>query len=94
MNQELIHKYLKGETSSLENQEILDWVETSRENRKEFLRYRRLYDTAIWNETGQLSDNIKKKTVQTVPFIRKWMVAVIGGKLCTTIVISFGSQIG
>ncbi|MDD4490777.1 MAG: FecR family protein, partial [Paludibacter sp.] len=73
MNQELIHKYLKGETSSLENQEILDWVETSRENRKEFLRYRRLYDTAIWNETGQLSDNIKKKTVQAVPFIRRWM---------------------
>ena len=73
MNQELIHKYLKGETSSLENQEILNWVETSPENRKEFLRYRRLYDTAIWNETGQLSDNIKKKTVQAVPFIRRWM---------------------
>lgn len=73
MNQDLIHKYLKGETTSSENQEIMSWIEANAENRKEFLHYRRLYDAAIWNESGQSSGNTSKKTVKSVPFIRKWM---------------------
>lgn len=73
MNQDLIHKYLKGETTSSENQEIMSWIEANAENRKEFLHYRRLYDAAIWNESGQSSGNTGKKTVKSVPFIRKWM---------------------
>jgi ferric-dicitrate binding protein FerR (iron transport regulator) len=73
MNQDLIHKYLKGETTSSENQGIMSWIEADVKNRKEFLQYRRLYDAAIWNESGQSYGNTSKNTVKSVPFIRKWM---------------------
>lgn len=73
MNQNLVHKYLKGETTSSENQEIMSWIEANAENRKEFLRYRRLYDAAIWNEGAQSSGNTEKNIVKSVPFIRRWM---------------------
>lgn len=73
MNQDLIHKYLKGETTSSENQEIMSWIEASAENRKEFLHFRRLYDATIWNESVQSSGNSEKKAAKSLPFIRKWM---------------------
>lgn len=73
MNQNIIHKYLKGETTSRENQEILNWIEASAENRKEFLHFRRLYDAAIWNEKEQSSTKREKDPVKYFPFIRRWM---------------------
>jgi ferric-dicitrate binding protein FerR (iron transport regulator) len=76
MNQDLIHRYLKGETSSPENHELLNWIENNADNRKEFLRYRRLYDAAIWNDAGETGisiNNSTTKAAKTVPIIRKWM---------------------
>ena len=34
MNQDLLHKYFKGETSVDEEKRILNWVDESEENRK------------------------------------------------------------
>lgn len=73
MNQNLVQKYLKGETTSSENQEIMSWIEANAENRKKFLHYRRLYDAAIWNEAVHSSGNTEKRTVKSVPLIRRWM---------------------
>ncbi|MEA4936667.1 MAG: FecR family protein [Paludibacter sp.] len=89
MNQNLLHKYLKGETTSSENQEIMSWIESSTENRKEFLRYRRLYDAAIWNEAAQSSSNTEKETVKSLPFIRRWMqvAAIIAIAISGTVFI-------
>lgn len=88
MNQDLIHKYLKGETTSSENQEIMSWIEANAENRKEFLHYRRLYDAAIWNESGQASGNTKKY-VKSVPLIKRWMqvAAIIAIAITGTIFV-------
>jgi transmembrane sensor len=92
MNQVLIHRYLKGETTSQENHAILKWIETSADNRKEFLRYRRLYDAAIWNDVGETGISVNDSTgkaVKTVPFIRKWMqvAAIIAIAIMSTIFI-------
>lgn len=89
MNQNLIHKYLKGETSSHENQEIISWIDANPDNRKEFLRYRRLYDAAIWNETAQSSDNIEKKNARPILSVRRWMqvAAIIAIAITGTILI-------
>ena len=37
MNQDLLHKYFKGETSVDEEKRILNWVDESEENRKKML---------------------------------------------------------
>jgi len=92
MNQDLIHKYLKGETTSQENQAILKWIETNPDNRKDFLLYRRLYDAAIWNDVGETErsvDNPGKKASKTLPFVRRWMqiAAMIAFAITGTILI-------
>ena len=39
MNQDLLHKYFKGETSVDEEKRILNWVDESEENRTAFIRF-------------------------------------------------------
>lgn len=88
MNQDLIQKYLKGETTTHENQEILQWIESNVENRKQFMQFRRLYDATIWHDTDtsiSKADNITTKTTRFTPLVKRWMqvaaiitVAVIG----------------
>jgi ferric-dicitrate binding protein FerR (iron transport regulator) len=89
MNQNLVQKYLKGETTSSENQEIMSWIEANAENRKKFLHYRRLYDAAIWNEAVHSSGNTEKRTVKSVPLIRRWMqvAAIIAIVIISTLFI-------
>ncbi len=55
MNQELLHKYFKGETSIQEEQRIIDWVEASEENRQWYLKERMLFDVALFTQERKLS---------------------------------------
>ena len=91
MNQELVQKYLKGETLPEENLVILSWIEASTENRKEFMQFRRLYDSAIWSEnkvnpSGQESNSTQKYIV--FRYVREWMkvAAVIAFAVTGTLV--------
>lgn len=72
MNQELVHKYLKGEALPQEKLDILEWIEASAENRKQFMQFRRLYDSAIWSETNQESANRELK-----PQIRSFAIRFV-----------------
>ena len=47
MNQDLLHKYFKGETSVDEEKRILNWVDESEENRKPLQKERMLFDIAL-----------------------------------------------
>ena len=51
MNQELLHKYFKGDTSVEEEKQILDWVDEAEENRKALQKERMLFDIALFTET-------------------------------------------
>lgn len=51
MNQELLHKYFKGNTSVEEEKRILDWVDESEENRKTLQKERMLFDIALFTDT-------------------------------------------
>jgi ferric-dicitrate binding protein FerR (iron transport regulator) len=75
MNQGLIHKYLKGEASELDKIQMLEWIEVSDENRKEYMRYRRLYDSAIWSESDGKSinrDSQQKKRLLAIRYVREF----------------------
>ena len=58
MNQELLYRYFRGTASIEEEKQILNWVETSEENRETFLKERMLFDVSLFS-TKQ--DNKKKK---------------------------------
>jgi transmembrane sensor len=92
MNQSLIHKYLKGEALEHEKLEMLEWIEANQENRKEFMRYRRLYDSAIWSENVDKSVNKEAQTQKrslTLRFVREFskVAAVIAIAVTTTLFI-------
>lgn len=51
MNQELLHKYFKGNTSVEEEKRILNWVDESEENRKALQKERMLFDIALFTDS-------------------------------------------
>jgi ferric-dicitrate binding protein FerR (iron transport regulator) len=96
MNQELIHKYLKGDTLPQENLDILAWIEESAENRKEFMQFRRLYDKAIWSESKDENIKIEGKLLNTKFSIRFFkdllkVAAVIAFAIGGTLLVQNGT---
>ncbi len=97
MNQELVNKYLKGEALPQEKLDILEWIEANAENRKQFMQFRRLYDSAIWSET---SDESTKRELQpqkrsfAIRFVREFskVAAVIAIAVTTTLFIQKANQ--
>jgi ferric-dicitrate binding protein FerR (iron transport regulator) len=71
MNQELLTKYLKGISTDQENQQVLSWIEVSDENRREFLKQRRLYDSALWHMQDEGAQLAEQKAEPNI--FRKWM---------------------
>jgi len=97
MNQELVHKYLKGEALPQEKLDILEWIEASADNRKQFMQFRRLYDSAIWSES---TDEITNRVLQpqkrsfAIRFVREFSkaAAVIAIAVITTLFIQKANQ--
>lgn len=92
MNNKLLNRYLKGETLQEENLEILSWIEESNENRKQFMQFRRLHDSAIWSENNVDSAktySISKTRTFRIGFVREWMkiAAVIAIAISGTLFI-------
>jgi len=97
MNQELIHKYLKGEALPKEKLDLLAWIEASAENRKQFMQFRRLYDSAIWDENTIESTNYDsqpQKRSFIIRFVREFskVAAVIAIAVMTTLFIQKSNQ--
>ncbi|MDR1162164.1 MAG: FecR family protein [Tannerellaceae bacterium] len=53
MTAELLKKYITGDASQKEKEDIQLWIEASEENRKEFMRLRILYDMSLAHEPEQ-----------------------------------------
>ena len=50
MNQKLIQKYISGDATQEEKEEIARWLQADEKNRKQLLSYRKMYDLTIWQE--------------------------------------------
>lgn len=48
MNNELLQKYISGDVTEAEKQRIVQWIEESPENMREYMAQRKLYDIALW----------------------------------------------
>jgi len=66
MQQELLHKYFKNETSIEEEKIILDWIEESEDNKNTFRKERMLFDIALFANTSKAKKSNKKRPVYTI----------------------------
>ena len=57
MKTELLHKYFRGETTEKEENQIVEWVESSVENKEHFLKERMLFDVTLFSD----GSNIQRK---------------------------------
>jgi len=55
MDFELFNKYLRGETTEAEVKELFQWIDTSSDNRKEFIEYKK-----VWALTAQGNENVSQ----------------------------------
>ncbi len=53
IKESLILKYLSGKASHKEIQEVLQWVETSSNNKREFLMYKKIWSFSAIDDAGQ-----------------------------------------
>lgn len=59
MNPNLLQKYITGDATSEEKEEIVRWLEADKKNQKEFLALRKIYDISLWQEVSSSVDTPK-----------------------------------
>lgn len=75
MNQGLLHKYFRGDTSTEEEKRILDWVDESEENRKALHKERLLFDIALFTDLKKEKRERTAKGARILPIL-KWSARV------------------
>ncbi|MEG2574301.1 MAG: FecR family protein, partial [Bacteroides sp.] len=61
MNTELLHLYFKGDATEQEENQIVEWVESSTENKERFFRERMLFDAALFSNVPVATKQRKKR---------------------------------
>lgn len=93
MNQELLNKYIAGDATLEEKEEVARWLDADKKNMKEFLALRKLYDISIWQQEqtpvakDKLSLGNKRWTLRSASFELAKVAAIF--ILAFTIVYSF-----
>lgn len=71
MDQNILHRYIAGDATQQEKEEVARWLDADKKNMKEFLAERKLYDISIWQEeqirvAGKVAPDKKQQTWRTV----------------------------
>ena len=72
MDQEILHRYIAGEATLEEKENVARWLDADKNNMREFLAQRKLYDISIWQQElapiakGSQPLNNKRWTLQSV----------------------------
>ncbi len=62
MNDDLLNKYLAGDTTSDERVEVYEWIKSSPENEAKFNSFRRIKDYSIWVDSNTSTKNRGRKS--------------------------------
>lgn len=84
MNNELLHKYFKGDATLEEEKIILDWVESSEENQKTLQKERMFFDISLFSENKVEKSRTTK--IRIKPIIN-W-----GVRIAAAIILIIGSK--
>ncbi len=63
MKTELLHKYFRGETTEKEENQIVEWVESSVENKEHFLKERMLFDVTLFSDGSNMTTETERASV-------------------------------
>lgn len=58
---DLLKKYLEGDTNRIENREVFEWIRQSDKNEQKFKSLRRLHDITIWRDDLIITPVARKK---------------------------------
>ena len=87
MNQELLNKYIAGDATPEEKEEVARWLDTDKKNMKEFLALRKLYDISIWQQEANSTIQENKATDK-----KQWTLRTIAielSKIAAIFIIAF-----
>lgn len=73
MKQELLKKYLSGDASREEKEQVMNWVKKDEANKAELLSMRKLYDMTLW----QTAENTKRRHIRKAVLYRVISVAAL-----------------
>ena len=72
MNQDILYKYFQGNTTPNEESQILDWIDESPENQKQFQKERMLFDIALFSDAAQKPKAAKRYILPAL----KWSAGI------------------
>lgn len=81
--EELLQRYIRGEVSEKEKQEVALWLNENPENMREFMALRKLYDISLWN-----TDSLEK-TISLKPTVRLRRIMIEVAKIAAILLIGF-----
>ncbi|SCD21283.1 Periplasmic ferric-dicitrate binding protein FerR [Proteiniphilum saccharofermentans] len=58
---DLLKKYLEGDTNRIENRDVFEWIRQSDKNEQKFKALRRLHDIAIWRDDAVVGPVVREK---------------------------------
>lgn len=77
MMQELIKKYLSGDASKEEREQLMNWVKLNDANKEELLSIRKIYDITLWQPTEKQNKKQEQKWSSQAFFYRIVSIAAI-----------------
>ena len=66
MDKRLLHKYISGDASEEEAHEVIEWIEQSDENKREYITQRKLFDISIWRDRSDMEEKHNLKFSKTL----------------------------
>lgn len=82
MDEKLLQKYIAGDATSEEKEDVLHWIKADKKNMKEFLSVRKLYDFTIWQpnqimETSSSDSKLRKISFELIKLAAVFIGAII-----------------
>ncbi|GEM_PF-6473465 len=94
MNEDLLNRYLAGDTTPDERVEVYEWIKTSPENEDKFNSLRRIQDYFIWVDSNASTKNRRRRNIYyTMLQIAALFVLIFGAyKLFNPLLINGNSS--
>ena len=79
----LLQRYIKGEVSEKERQEILLWLEESPEHMNEYMALRKLYDISLWSLSSEerqkkkINISLRRFTIEALKIAAILLIGII-----------------
>jgi transmembrane sensor len=89
MDKELLHKYIIGDATTEEKEDVARWIDADEANMKEFLALHKVYNISIWQSKAieNESDNKQKQKQHHIQIL--WEAT----KIAALFILAFGASI-